>query len=53
VRPARDARIIASRPGFCRIHGRAVCCDVLRESRQFNPRKFRVVATQQVIDLLC
>ncbi|KAG0161891.1 hypothetical protein DFQ30_005012, partial [Apophysomyces sp. BC1015] len=34
---------------------RTVCYDVLREilreSRQFNPREFRVVAAQQVIDL--
>jgi len=34
---------------------RTVCYDVLREilreSRQFNPREFRVVASQQVIDL--
>jgi len=34
---------------------RTVCYDVLREilreSRQFNPREFRVVAAQAVIDL--
>ena len=34
---------------------RTVCYDVLREilreSRQFNPREFRVIAAQQVIDL--
>ncbi|MCR1768577.1 ribonuclease G [Burkholderia glumae] len=34
---------------------RTVCYDVLREilreSRQFNPREFRVIASQQVIDL--
>ncbi|MCG1043063.1 ribonuclease G [Mycetohabitans sp. B8] len=34
---------------------RTVCYDILREilreSRQFNPREFRVVAAQQVIDL--
>jgi len=34
---------------------RTVCYDVLREvlreSRQFNPREFRVVASQQVVDL--
>ncbi len=34
---------------------RTVCYDVLREilreSRQFNPREFRVVASQEVIDL--
>ena len=34
---------------------RTVCYDVLREilreSRQFNPREFRVVASQHVIDL--
>jgi ribonuclease G len=35
---------------------RTICYDVLREimreSRQFNPREFRVVASQEVIDLL-
>ncbi|KKI77199.1 ribonuclease [Burkholderia pseudomallei] len=34
---------------------RTVCYDILREilreSRQFNPREFRVIASQQVIDL--
>ena len=34
---------------------RTVCYDILREilreSRQFNPREFRVIAAQQVIDL--
>ncbi|PLZ01103.1 ribonuclease G [Burkholderia sp. WAC0059] len=34
---------------------RTVCYDilreVLRESRQFNPREFRVIASQQVVDL--
>ncbi|KVE39216.1 ribonuclease G [Burkholderia sp. TSV86] len=34
---------------------RTICYDVLREilreSRQFNPREFRVIASQQVIDL--